>query len=218
MATLAQTRPQEHLQQPEPDAASRFPVKVKMPFRFRPEPPWDEDELLAFNSANEHLQWEMESDGTIVMMTPAGYDGNRRENFVGRELDFWAESDGRGEAFGCNAGFKLLDSTIRSPDAGWISSKRLEGVSRAAREKHIPRCPEFVVEVLSASDSLSQTEEKMQMWMANGAELGWLIDPFAATVTVYRTGSQPERLDRPAEMRGEGCVAGFVLKMDRLWA
>jgi len=218
MATLVQTRPQERLQEQERGTASRFPVRVKMPFRFRPDPRWDEDELLAFNSANDDLPWEMESDGTIVMMTPAGGQGNIREQDVATDLTIWTRADGRGISFGYNAGFMLPDGALLSPDAAWVPKDLWLAIPALLREKYLRLCPAFVIEVLSITDSLSQTEEKMQKWMANGAELGWLIDPFAATVTVYRAGREAERLDRPAEMRGEGCVAGFVLKMERLWA
>ncbi len=83
-------------------------TKVPLPMRFRPESPWSDDELMAFSAANEGVRVERESDGTIMMMTPAGYDSNRRENFIGRELDLWAEQDGRGEAFG-----RMPDSVCR---------------------------------------------------------------------------------------------------------
>jgi Uma2 family endonuclease len=47
--------------------------------------------------------------------------------------------------------------------------------------------------------------------------LAWLIDPKARTVEIYRTGAAPEVLTEPAEVVGEGPVAGFVLKMARVW-
>ena len=193
-------------------------AKVPLPMRFRPETAWSDDELMAFSAANEGVRVERESDGTIMMMTPAGYDSNRRENFVGRELDLWAEQDKRGEAFGSNAGFSLPDGSVLSPDAGWISAERLQGTTPQQREKFLPRCPNFVVEVMSASDSLSESETKMRRWMDNGAELGWLIDPYGATVTVFRVGAELERLYHPELVLGEGLVEGFVLKMERLWA
>jgi Uma2 family endonuclease len=201
----------------EPVEMTHTISNVPLPVRMRPARPWSEDDLMAFCAANEGMRVERESDGTIVM-TPAGYGSNRRENYVGRELDLWAEHDGRGEAFGSNAGFSLADGSTLSPDAGWISSKRLEGVTAAERERYLPRCPEFVVEVLSGSDSLSDAEEKMRRWLMNGVELGWLIDPYAAAVSVFRPGSEMERVYRPERMLGEGPVEGFELKMERLWA
>jgi len=218
MASIAQTRAHVELPKEKSESLKLWPVKVRMPFRFRPEPRWNEDELLAFNSANGDLRWEMESDGTIIMMTPAGFLGNKRELYVARKLDAWAESDGRGEAVGDNAGFTLPDGSLLSPDAAWIANSQFEGISKAQMEKYLPRCPNFVIEVISANDTLSETEAKMQRWMANGAELGWVIDPYGASVTVFRQGRVIERLERPVEMCGEGSIAGFVLKMERLWA
>jgi Uma2 family endonuclease len=193
-------------------------TKVPLPMRFRPESPWSDDELMAFSAANECVRVERESDGTIMMMTPAGGEGNRRENFVARELDVWAEQDGRGVAFGYNAGFSLPDGALLSPDAAWVWKDDWLALTPSQREKFLPFCPAFVVEVMSASDSLSEAEVKMRRWMANGAELGWLIDPYAAAVTVFRTGAEMERMYRPESMHGQGPVDGFVLKMERLWA
>jgi Uma2 family endonuclease len=193
-------------------------TKVPLPMRFRPESPWSDDELMAFSAANEGVRVERESDGTIMMMTPAGGEGNRRENFVARELDIWAEQDGRGVAFGYNAGFSLPDGALLSPDAAWVAKQDWLALTPAQREKFLPFCPAFVVEVMSASDSLSESEVKMRRWMDNGAELGWLIDPYASSVTVFRPRADMERVYRPESMRGEGPVNGFVLKMERLWA
>jgi Uma2 family endonuclease len=183
-----------------------------------PERVWTDDEILEFSAANDGVRIERGSDGTILMMTPAGYGSNRRENYVGRELDLWAEKDGRGEAFGCNAGFSLPDGALLSPDAGWISFQRLQGLTDSQQEKFLPRCPEFVVEVLSPSDSFSETEAKMRQWMANGAELGWMIDPYGERAVVFRPDRPAQTFEKPEQMLGEGPVAGFVLNMARLWA
>lgn len=49
-------------------------------------------------------------------------------------------------------------------------------------------CPDFVIELLSSSDRLAKTQAKMQEWIANGAQLGWLVDPYAKSVHVYARG------------------------------
>lgn len=58
----------------------------------------------------------------------------------------------------------------------------------------------------------------METWIENGAQLAWMIDPFARTVTVYRPGLAPAELAEPAEVHGEGPVTGFILKTEKLWA
>jgi len=57
----------------------------------------------------------------------------------------------------------------------------------------------------------------MQQNMANGAQLGWLIDPFDRSVYVYRPDRPVERLDNPATLAGEPVLPGFVLDLRKIW-
>jgi Uma2 family endonuclease len=99
---------------------------------------------------------------------------------------------------------------MRSPDAAWVARPRLAGFSQREKERFVPLCPEFVVELTSPSGRLPQVRKKMEEWMANGSQLGWLIHPPKREVHVYR---QPgvEILHGVDELRGEGPVEGFVL-------
>jgi Uma2 family endonuclease len=78
-------------------------------------------------------------------------------------------------------------------------------------------CPEFIVEVVSPSDDLRQAKQKMELWIANGAQVGWLIDGDARTVHVYRKSRPPKTSRRIVELAGEGPVKGFVLKLSAIW-
>jgi Uma2 family endonuclease len=106
---------------------------------------------------------------------------------------------------------------VRAPDAAWVSSEKWDRLSREERAKFLPFCPEFVIELRSPSDSLSDLEQKMSDWLANGAELAWLIDPQRKLVVIYRPGRQPETLLQPDFLRGEEPILGFSLKMHRFW-
>jgi len=102
--------------------------------------------------------------------------------------------------------------------ASWIENFRLEKLTREPERKFIPLCPDFVVELISPSDQLNEVSEKMTLWMANGAQLGWLIDADKKTVYVYRPGRDPEQLSGIENLRGEGPVAGFVLELAEIFA
>ena len=67
------------------------------------------------------------------------------------------------------------------------------------------------------TDRLPPLRAKMEQWIANGVEVGWLIDPIEKTVTIYRPGDQPEPLDHPTSVQGTGPIAGFELVMSRIW-
>jgi Uma2 family endonuclease len=90
-------------------------------------------------------------------------------------------------------------------------------VTDAERKGFAPLCPEFVIELRSESDRLIPLQEKMRMWLANGAELAWLVDPSRKVVEIYRPGREAEVLEGGSTVEGEGPVAGFVLELGRIW-
>ncbi|MGB8259811.1 MAG: Uma2 family endonuclease [Terracidiphilus sp.] len=190
---------------------------VALPARLRPPEPLSDDELMAFSEANKPCKVERLASGEILVMTPSGFENNRREAYVVHELFAWAEADGRGVAVSSNAGFNLPDGSTLSPDAGWVESGRLATLTKGARERFLPFAPDFLVEILSPSDSLPELDAKMEQWIANGVRLAWRIDPFGGTVAIYEQGHAPVVLSRPEVVEGTDPVAGFRLKMARVW-
>ncbi|HBB31100.1 MAG TPA: hypothetical protein DDZ80_23940 [Cyanobacteria bacterium UBA8803] len=78
-------------------------------------------------------------------------------------------------------------------------------------------CPDFVVELRSSSDTLSDLQGKMREYMENGARLGWLLDPKHRRVEVSRPGQEVEVLENPVELSGEDVLPGFILNLNKLW-
>ena len=132
-------------------------------------------------------------------------------------MDRWAEADGSGIAFGPTVQYFLPDGSGLSPDASWVSNETLTRLTKQQRKKFLRLTPEFVVEVLSPSDDLRQAKKKMELWIANGVELAWLIDGDAETVYVYRQGRPAKSRRHIQELAGEGPVTGFVLKLASIW-
>jgi Uma2 family endonuclease len=191
--------------------------RAPFPILVRPEVPMTEDELLEFCRSNKGFEIECEPDGTLFIMTPAGAKTSRLNIYLNRELDLWAENDGRGLTFGSDLGVRFPDRSMRAPDGAWTSKLRFEALDEATQERFLPFCPEFVVELRSPSDRASRVEAKMEYWTTKGAQLGWLVDPQRKLVMIYRPGQEPETLMRPEFLEGEGPIAGFRLKMQRFW-
>jgi Uma2 family endonuclease len=190
---------------------------IAFPVVLRPSRRLSDDQLLEFCAANDSLRIERSPAGELIVMTPAGGTTSNLEGYLFRELDLFVERESRGIAFNSNGGFSLPDGSVRAPDAAWVSSEKWDRLSREERAKFLPFCPEFVIELRSPSDSLSDLEQKMSDWLANGAELAWLIDPQRKLVVIYRPGRQPETLLQPDFLRGEEPILGFSLKMHRFW-
>lgn len=94
----------------------------------------------------------------------------------------------------------------------------MAALSDHQRERFLPFAPDFLIEILSPSDSLTELDSKMEQWIANGVRLAWRIDPFGGTVAVYAVGEPKVVLEKPEVAEGAGPVAGFKLRMARVWS
>jgi Uma2 family endonuclease len=188
-----------------------------MPVRISFERPLSDEALMRFSAANEWLRVERDVNGELIVMSPVGSEGSATELDVAVELALWARRDVRGKAFGSTAGFTMPDTSVRAADAAWVSFLRWNALTREEQQGYAPICPEFVIEVRSKSDRLKILQAKMEMWIANGAEVAWLIDPQRKVVEIYRPGDSPEVLHEPSSVQGTGPVAGFELVMARVW-
>jgi len=191
-------------------------LEALLPLRFRPSTPMTEDEFLRFCSANDVLWVEREVNGELSVKPIGGFRVSSVNRAVGTALCQWAEKDGRGEPF-ANAGFTLPDGSMRGVHTAWMLNERWESLTEREKDGFAPRCPDFVVEIVSPFDTLGEMQAKMGQWIANGAQVAWLIDPDRETVEIYRTGRAPEVLERPEKVVGDGPVAGFEMEMARVW-
>ena len=191
--------------------------EIDQPVRLRFDRPMTDDELMQFCANNDPLRIERDSNGELIVMTPSGSEGGGVDTDVTLELGIWARRDGRGKVFGASAGFTLPDGSVRAADSHWVSWGKWNALSREDQKRFAPICPEFVIEVRSEKDRLKPLQEKMQMWLANGAEVAWLIDPSRKAVEIYRPGRESEVLEGGSAVEGDGPVAGFVLELARIW-
>ena len=192
-------------------------IETDSPIRIQPARRMSDDEFYAFCAANPDLRIERTAEGEIEIMPPTGFETSNRNMDLSSQLQVWTKRDGRGKAFDSNVEYILPSGAARSPDASWVLRSRLAKLTAEQKKKFPPLCPDFVVELRSPSDRLAQVQAKMREWIANGAKLGWLIDPEARSVYIYRPGQTTERLINPRRVEGDGPVAGFVLEMADIW-
>jgi Uma2 family endonuclease len=191
--------------------------ETELPVRLRFERPMTDDELMRFCAENELLRVERDANGELIVMSPTGTEGGNAELDVATELNLWARQDRRGKALGPNSGVTLPDGSVRAADAAWVSWERWNALTHDQQKRFAPICPHFVIELRSESDSLPQLQEKMRLWLANGAELAWLIDPSRKVVEIYRPGKAVEVQEGHTAVYGEDPVGGFVLELARIW-
>jgi Uma2 family endonuclease len=166
---------------------------------------------------NPELRLELTAEGVLIIMPPAGGGSSNRNWTMNGEFYLWAKGDGSGIGFESSGGFVLPNGAKRSPDLSWVRRDRWEALTEEEREKFLPLCPDFVVELRSPSDRLRTVQEKMEEYIANGAQLGWLIDPLERKVHVYRPSMPVEILEEPQQVSGDPLLPGFILKLSDVW-
>jgi len=185
----------------------KFPEQLKM----------TDEEFFAFCQENRHLRMEKTSHGEILIMAPTGGETGRTNFNIVTKLGIWNEHVQLGEAFDSSTGFVLPNGATRSPDAAWLTQARWDALSNEEKKKFPPLCPDFVIELLSESDPLKQTQNKMQEWMENGCRLAWLLVPAHKQVFIYRPERDTEELNGFNQLlSGEDVLPGFVLDLKKL--
>jgi Uma2 family endonuclease len=174
-----------------------------------------DDQFFQLCQNNRDLRLERTAEGELIIMPPTGWESGNRNSKLTARVEFWAEADGTGLAFDSSTGFKLPNGANRSPDASWVSRKRLAALNPDPA-KFLPMAPDFAVELRSANDSLKTVQQKMQEYIDNGVRLGWLVDPQNQRVEIYRPDRDVEILQSPASLSGEDVLPGFVLDLAQI--
>jgi Uma2 family endonuclease len=183
----------------------------------RPALELSDEQFFELCQVNRELRIERNATGELLLMPPTGSETGHRNFEIAVQLGMWAKRDGTGVAFDSSTGFTLPNGAVRSPDASWIARSRWEQVPSEQRKRFAPICPDFVLELRSPSDALRDVQDKMVEYLANGAVLGWLVDPEPRHVYVYRPDVPFMRLDAPESVSGDPVLPGFALDLRGIW-
>lgn len=175
------------------------------------------DQFFEFCQANKELRIERTAQGDCEIMAPTGGETGWRNLSLAAQLYLWAEQDGSGVAFDSSTGYTLPNGAIRSPDVSWVKRTHLATLTPKQKQRFLPLCPDFVIELRSPSDSIKTLQDKMQEYSENGVSLGWLIDPVAQQVLVFQPQKAIVSLDKPTFLSADDLLIGFRLDMGKIW-
>lgn len=175
-----------------------------------------DDVFFAFCQANDHLKLERNPDGTILFMALTGGISGENNAELNIDLGIWKRRNG-GHIYDSSTGFRLPDGSVRSPDAAWVSEEKYAQITEEDRRKHLPVAPEFIVELMSETDSLKEAQNKMISYIENGVLLGWLINPKTESVYIYRADGTISKVEGFSQaLSGEQVLTGFEFDLSLL--
>jgi len=207
---------------PEAAVTGLAPLLLPHDLRLTPE------QFAQVCEANPDAVLELAADGQLIAMTPTGGETGRRNTRLLTRLQSWADLRGCWEVFDSSTGFRLADGSVLSPDAAAMRRERWQALSPEQRRTFPPLCPDLVIELASASDTAPRGADalrrKMEVYQANGAQLGWLLFPEQRAVEIWLArpaggvATAPQRLENALRLEGGEVLPGLVLELEEIWA
>lgn len=172
-----------------------------------------DEQFYQLCQVNDHWQLEQTAQGELIIMPPVGAISGNRESELNGLVWLWNRQTKLGKVFSSSTVFSLPNGGKRSPDVAWITNERWNNLTSEQEEKFAPICPDFVIELRSRTDSLSQLQKKMQEYLNSGLRLGWLIDLQNQQVEIYRQNQSIEMVALPTTVSGEDILPEFSLEL-----
>ncbi|MBO0952703.1 Uma2 family endonuclease [Fibrella forsythiae] len=187
-------------------------VRVHFPEDLR----MNDDKLFRFCRDNPGLRFERRKNGDIIFMSLTGGETGNQNFELSIDFGIWNRQSKWGYFFDSSTAFRLSDTSVISPDVAGVSKSRWEALTEKERRRFVPLCPDFVLELLSPSDRLVDAQQKMEDWMANGCQLGWLLSPATSTAYIYRSNQEVVVYETTHPLSGEDILPDFMLDLSQL--
>jgi Uma2 family endonuclease len=172
-----------------------------------------DDQFYQLCQINENWRLEETAQGELLIMPPVGGISGIRESDLNAHVVIWNRQTQLGKVFSSSTMFILPQGGKRSPDVAWVENARWDALTQEQQEKFVPLCPDFVIELRSRTDPLTQLQDKMQEYLNSGLKLGWLINPQTQQVEIYRPTQPVETVELPTRLSGENVLPGFTLDL-----
>jgi Uma2 family endonuclease len=176
-----------------------------------------DEQFFQLCQRNPDVKFERSAKGELIIMPPTGGETGNHNSEINADFVIWNRQTKLGKVFDSSTGFKLPNGADRSPDVAWIKQERWDALTPEQKEKFPPIAPDFVLELMSPTDTLQKTQEKMQEYMENQVKLGWLINRKNRRVEIYRLSKEVEVLESPTELSGEDILPGFILNLQTVF-
>lgn len=188
-------------------------VAVKVPPKLR----ITNEQFMQLVQANPDLRMERTAQGELIVMAPTGSESGHYNAELTTDFTLWNRQNRLGKVFDSSTGFKLPNGATRAPDTAWVKQERWDALTPEQRKGFAPLCPDFVLELASEIDDLETLRAKMQEYIENGCQLGWLVSPKAHQVEIYRPNQPVEVLQSPTNLSGEAVLPGFILNLETIF-
>ena len=188
-------------------------IKLPATRRHHPGALWTDAELLSLDGdGQKHELW----DGKVVTMCPAGYEHGDVISVLSHALARVVYENKLGRVYDGQTGYRLNLDNCYCPDISFVSRRRFKLIT-LSKEKLFHGSHDLAVEVLSPSDSITKTEQKILNYLAHGTRLVWMVDTKHRSVRAYHADGSMELLRGDRYLTGNSVLPGFRLSLGKLF-
>ena len=166
---------------------------------------------------NPDMRFEVDAEGKLIVMSPTGSLTGEKNADLTYQVQSWNRQYKLGKVFDSSTGFKLSNGATRSPDVSWIAIERWNSLSDKQKRGFATLDPDFVIELLSPTDDLAKTQQKMAEYINCGVKLGWLINPDRQEVEIYRLGEDKKVISNPSNLSEEKLLPGLTVDLSDIF-
>ena len=153
--------------------------------------------------------------GVLVEKMPTGDPHAVTTSLTSYFLTRYTFESGYGETRTGEPGYRLErdPDTVRAPDVAWIAP----GHVPVGVQGYPELAPDLAVEVKSPSNSSADMGSKAGMWLRNGSQQVWVLNPESTIVVVHRPNAETVTLGEGDELEGGDLLPGFSVEVWRLF-
>jgi Uma2 family endonuclease len=174
------------------------------------------DEFLCFQGEEDKL-YEL-IDGDVIEVSPSpGPEHGGIVYIIGVIIGEFVRTHKLGRVYAAETGFQIRQSPdrVRAPDGAFVARGRLPAGPNPKR--YFPFAPDFVVEVVSPSDSAQRIQDKVDDWLQAGTLVVWVVYPSGRSVMLWRGLDRVERRSQDDDLDAEPALPGFSCKVRDLF-
>ena len=159
---------------------------------------------------DDGFRYELMRGELQKMARPGDEHGTITMNLAG-PLDHYVRTHRLGRVYAAETGFRIATNpdTVLAPDVAFIRQERIEAEGRVRGYR--VGTPDLVAEVISPSDLYTEVAEKVDAWLAAGAQLVIIVDPRRQTLAVHRSLTEMQTLTSTDTLDGGPVVPGWTL-------
>jgi len=156
--------------------------------------------------------------GELQTMSPSGSKHGAVSARLAQLLGNFVEAHQLGIVFGSETGFLVERNpdTVLAPDVSFIRNERIP--QSGLPDGYWSGPPDLAVEVVSPGDSKPKVADKVERWLAAGADEVWAVNPLTQAVEIYMKGDSRRALKADDMLSGGDLLPGFEIQVaDLFW-